>query len=162
MPKLWLENSSSKFETAASEYFELGKRDADLGVIFLTKSSAIDTKSRMRESYEINIEKFEMMLANDVKRILTIGDTSTINGKRWLEKSNTWSPALGASLNCIAGMSHLIIEVIAKSRSSKTAFYSVKTDDEITPEKLNNIVSSILSNDSSNQIHHQGITHIMV
>ena len=162
MPKLWLENSSSKFETAASEYFELGKRDADLGVIFLTKSSAIDTKSRMRESYVINIEKFEMMLANDVKRILTIGDTSTINGKRWLEKSNTWSPALGASLNCIAGMSHLIIEVIAKSRSSKTAFYSVKTDDEITPEKLNNIVSSILSNDSSNQIHHQGITHIMV
>ena len=162
MPKLWLENSSSKFETAASEYFELGKRDADLGVIFLTKSSAIDTKSRMREAYEINIEKFEMMLANDVKRILTIGDTSTINGKRWLEKSNTWSPALGASLNCIAGMSHLIIEVIAKSRSSKTAFYSVKTDDEITTEKLNNIVSSILSNDSSNQIHHQGITHIMV
>ena len=162
MPKLWLENSSPEFENAASEYFELGKKDADLGVIFLTKSSAIDTKSRMRESYEINIEKFEMMLANDVKRILTIGDTSTINGKRWLQQSDTWSPLLGASLNCVAGMSHLIIEVVAKSRSSDTELYSIKTDDEITPEKLNNIVSSILSNDSSNQIHHQGITHIMV
>ena len=162
MPKLWLENSSPEFENAATEYFDLGKNDADIGVIFLAKSLAIDITNRMQESFEVNIEKIEMMLANDVKRILTIGDKSTINGKRWLEKSNTWSPAMGASLNSIAGMSHLIIEVIAKSRSSKTAFYSVKTDDEITLEKLSKIVSSILSNDSSNQIHHQGITHIMV
>lgn len=162
MPKLWLENSSPKFETAASEYFDLGKNEADLGVIFLTKSSAIDIKTRMQESYEVNIEKIEMMLANDVTRILTIGDRSTINGKRWLQNSDTWSPAMGASLNCIAGMSHLIIEVIAKSRSSKTAFYSIKIDYEITPEKLSKIVSSILSNDSSNQFEHQGIIHIMV
>ena len=82
--------------------------------------------------------------------------------KRWLQNSDTWFPAMGASLNCVAGMSHLIIEVMAKSRSSKTAFYSVKTDDEIMPEKLSKIVSSILSNDSSDQIEHQGITHIMV
>ena len=162
MPKLWLENSSPEFETAALEYFDLGKNDVDVGVIFLSKSLAIDIKNRMQESYEINIEKIEMMLANDVKRILTIADRSTINGKRWLQNSDTWFPAMGASLNCVAGMSHLIIEVMAKSRSSKTAFYSVKTDDEITPEKLSKIVSSILSNDSSDQIEHQGITHIMV
>jgi len=162
MPKLWLENSSPEFETAAREYFELGQKDADVGVIFLVKSLAIDIKNRMQESYEVNIEKIEMMLANDVKRILTVGDTSTINGKRWLQQSDTWSPLLGASLNCVEGMSHLIIEVIAKSRSSKTAFYSVKTDDAITPQKLSKIVSSILSNDSNYQIHHQGITHIMV
>ena len=162
MPKLWLENSSPEFETATSEYFDLGKNDVDVGVIFLSKSLAIDIKNRMQESYEINIEKIEMMLANDVKRILTIADRSTINGKRWLQNSDTWFPAMGASLNCVAGMSHLIIEVMAKSRSSKTAFYSVKTDDEITPEKLSKIVSSILSNDSSDQIEHQGITHIMV
>ena len=162
MPKLWLENTSPKFETTAKEYFQLGKKDADVGVIFLSKSSAIDIKNRMRESYEINIEKIEMMLANDVKRILIIGDKSTINGKRWLQNSDTWSPAMGASLNCIAGMSHLIIEVIAKSKSSKTAFYSIKTDDEIMPEKLSKIVASVLSNDSSDQIEHQGITHIMV
>ena len=162
MPKLWLENSSPEFETAALEYFDLGKKEADLGVIFLTKSSAIDIKNRMRESYEINIEKIEMMMANDVKRILTIGDRSTINGKRWLQNSDTWSPAMGASLNCITGMSHLIIEVITKSKSSKTAFYSIKTNDEIMPEKLSKIVSSILSDDSSDQIEHQGITHIMV
>ena len=162
MPKLWLENSSPEFVTAALEYFDLGENEADLGVIFLTKSSAIDIKNRMRESYEINIEKIEMMMANDVKRILIIGDTSTINGKRWSQNSDTWSPAMGASLNCIAGMSHLIIEVIAKSRSSNADFYSVKTDDEIMPEKLSKIVSLILSNDSSDQIHHQGITHIMV
>ena len=162
MPKLWLENSSPEFETATSEYFDLGKNDVDVGVIFLSKSLAIDIKNRMQESYEINIEKIEMMLANDVKRILTIADRATINGKRWLQNSDTWFPAMGASLNCVAGMSHLIIEVMAKSRSSKTAFYSVKTDDEITPEKLSKIVSSILSNDSSDQIEHQGITHIMV
>ena len=135
MPKLWLENSSPEFETAAREYFELGQKDADVGVIFLAKSLAIDIKNRMKESYEVNIEKIEMMLANDVK-ILTIGDTSTINGKRWLQQSDTWSPLLGASLNCAEGMSHLIIEVIANRRSSKTAFYSVKTDDAITPQKL--------------------------
>lgn len=162
MPKLWLENSSPEFESEASEYFDLGKNDVDVGVIFLAKSLAIDIKNRMQESYEINIEKIEMMLSNDVKRILTIGDKSTINGKRWLHNSDTWSPAMGASLNCIAGMSHLIIEVIAKSRSSKTAFFSIKTDDEITPANLSKIVSSILSNDSSDQIEHQGITHIMV
>jgi len=162
MPKLWLENSSPEFETAALEYFGLGKKEADIGVIFLTKSSAIDIKSRMRESYEINIEKIEMMMANDVKRILIIGDRSTINGKRWLQKSNTWSPLMGASLNCVEGMSHLIIEVIAKSRSSNAEFYSIKTDDEITPENLIKIISSILSSDLSNQIEHQGITHIML
>ena len=162
MSKLWLENSSPEFETAALEYFDLDKNNPDIGVIFLTTSSAFEIKNRMKESYENNMDKIEMMLANDVKRILTIGDKSTINGKRWLKKSNTWSPAMGASLNCIAGMSHLIIEVIAKSRSSKTAFYSVKTNDSITPEKLSWIVTSILSNDSSNQIEHQGITHVMV
>ena len=37
MPKLWLENSSPEFETAAKEYFDLGKNDADVGVIFLLK-----------------------------------------------------------------------------------------------------------------------------
>jgi len=162
MPKLWLENSSPEFETAALEYFDLDKNNPDIGVIFLTTSSAFDIKNRMQESYEVNIEKIEMMLANDVNRILTIGDKSTINGKRWLKKSDTWSPIMGASLNCVAGMSHLIIEVIAKSRSSKTAFYSIKTNDEINPEKLSKIVSSILSNDLSNHINHQGITHIMV
>jgi len=162
MPKLWLENSSPEFETAALEYFDLDKNNPDIGVIFLTTSSAFDIKNRMKESYESNMDKIEMMLANDVNRILTIGDKSTINGKRWLKKSDTWSPIMGASLNCVAGMSHLIIEVIAKSRSSKTAFYSIKTNDEINPEKLSKIVSSILSNDLSNHINHQGITHIMV
>ena len=131
-------------------------------MIFLVKSLAIDIKNRMQESYEINIEKFEMMLANDVKRILTIGDTSTINGKRWLQQSDTWSPLLGASLNCVAGMSHLIIEVVAKSRSSDTAFYSIKTDDDITPEKLTILFHRFYQMTQTNQIHHQGITHIMV
>ena len=45
MPKLWLENSSPEFETAAREYFELGQKDADVGVIFLSKSLAIDIKN---------------------------------------------------------------------------------------------------------------------
>ncbi len=162
MSKLWLENSSPEFETAALEYFDLDKNNAEIGVIFLTKSDVFDLKERMQESYESNMEKIDIMIANDVNRILTIGDRSTIKGKRWLQKSNTWIPSLGASLNCITGMSHLLIEVITKSRSSKAEFYSIKTDDEITPEKLSKIVSSILSNDSSNQIEHQGITHIMI
>ena len=126
MPKLWLENSSPEFETAAREYFELGQKDADVGVIFLTKSSAIDIKNRMQESYEVNIEKIEMMLANDVKRILTVGDTSTINGKRWLQQSDTWSPLLGASLNCVEGMSHLIIEVLQNQGRARRHFIQSK------------------------------------
>jgi len=162
MSKLWLENSSPEFETAALEYFDLDKNNAEIGVIFLTKSDVFDLKERMQESYESNMEKIDIMIANDVNRILTIGDRSTINGERWTKKSDTWIPSLGASVNCVEGMSYLIIEVIAKSRSSKAEFYSIKTDDEITPEKLSKIVSSILSNDSSNQIEHQGITHIMI
>ena len=154
--------SGSPFlENELSKEFEISNKEADIGVIVLKSSSANDSKIILRESFEESYDAVLSMLEAGIERILAVGGFSTIQGERWKSLGRRWEPENGNSINSVEGLSHLILEVILRSKSNESRMYSAKLEKEPTSKWLAQKIRMILANEDSNFREHQGITHII-
>lgn len=64
-------------------------------------------------------ESLGIATAHGLKRMIVLGDMSSLEGRRWKTKDETWSSSLGASINSVHGMGQLIVEVLARSAALK-------------------------------------------
>ena len=161
MATIRIVSGSPFLENELSKEFEISNKEADIGIIVLQSSSANDSKIILRESFEESYDAILSMLKAGVGKILTIGDYSTIQGERWKSLGQTWVPENGYSINSVEGLSHLILEVILRSKSKESRIYSAKLGKEPTSQWLANNIRMILANEDSNFHEHQGILHIV-
>ena len=161
MATIRIVSGSPFLENELSKEFEISNQEADIGIIFLKSSNANDSKIILQESFQESYDAIFSMLEAGVERILTIGGFSTIQGERWKNLGHRWEPEYGYSVNNIQGLSHLILEVILKSKSKESRIYSAKLEKEPTSQWLAKHIRMILTNEDSNFREHQGITHIV-
>ena len=161
MATIRIVSGSPFLENELSKEFEISDKEADIGILVLKSSSANDSKIILRESFQESYEAIISMLEAGVERILTVGDFSTIQGERWKNLGHKWEPENGYSINSVPGLSHLILEVILRSKSNESRIYSAKLEKEPTSQWLAQKIRMILANEDSNFCEHQGITHIV-
>jgi len=161
MATIRIVSGSPFLENELSKDFEISNQEADIGIIFLKSSNAIDSKIVLQESFQESYDAILSLIEAGVERILTIGDFSTIQGERWKSLGQRWEPLNGYSINSIQGLSHLILEVILKSKSDKSRIYSAKLEKEPNSHWLAKNIRMILANEDSNFLEHQGIVHIV-
>lgn len=161
MATIRIVSGSPFLENELSKEFEISNEEADIGILVLKSSSANDSKIILRESFQESYDAILSMLEAGVERILTVGDFSTIQGERWKSLGQIWEPENGYSINSVQGLSHLIFEVILRSKSKESRMYSAKLEKEPTSQWLAKHIRMILANEDSNFREHQGIVHIL-
>lgn len=161
MATIRIVSGSSFLENELSKEFEISNKEADIGIIVLKSSTANDSKIILGESFQESYDAVLSMLEAGIERILTVGGFSTIQGERWKSLGERWEPVNGYSINSVEGLSHLILEVILRSKSKESRIYSAKLEKEPTSQWLAQKIRMILANEDSNFREHQGITHIV-
>ena len=161
MATIRIVSGSPFLENELSKEFEISNKEADIGIIVLKSSSADDSKIILRDSFQESYDAVLSMLEAGIERILTVGGFSTIQGERWKSLGERWEPENGYSINSIEGLSHLIFEVILRSKSKESRIYSAKLEKEPTSQWLAKNIRMILTNEDSNFREHQGIVHIV-
>ena len=58
----------------------------------------------LEDIVQVMHESLGIATANGMKRMIVLGDTSSLEGRRWKTKDETWSSSLGASINSVHGM----------------------------------------------------------
>ena len=161
MATIRIVSGSPFLENELSKEFEISNKEADIGIIVLKSSSANDSKIILRDSFQESYDAVLSMLEAGIDRILTVGGFSTIQGERWKSLGQRWEPENGYSINSVEGLSHLIFEVILRSKSKESRIYSAKLEKEPTSQWLAKNIRMILTNEDSNFREHQGIVHIV-
>lgn len=162
MATIRIVSDSPILENELSRQFTISEVNADIGIIVLKTADSVDARLALTQAFEESHNAILSMIDDGIDTILTVGDLSTIQGNRWKNKNEAWKPSYGYSLDSVQGLSHLILEVIMKSKSSKVRIFSAKLVQSPDSEWLSKNIKLILANNTSNFIEHQGISHITV
>ena len=88
-------------------------------LLLVTKRNGHEGILALEDSVQVMHESLGIATANGLQRVIVLGDTSSLEGRRWKTQDETWSSSMGASINSIHGMGQLIVEVLARSAALK-------------------------------------------
>lgn len=88
-------------------------------LLLVTKRNGHEGILALEDSVQIMHESLEVATASGLQRVIVLGDTSSLEGRRWKTTDETWSSTMGASINSVHGMGQLIVEVLARSAALK-------------------------------------------
>jgi hypothetical protein len=75
--------------------------------------------SALEDNVQIMHESLATATAKGLHRMVVLGDTSSLEGRRWKVHAESWDSTMGVSVNSIHGMGQLIVEVLARSAALK-------------------------------------------
>tara|TARA_B110000444_G_scaffold261499_1_gene314260 strand:+ start:47258 stop:47845 length:588 start_codon:yes stop_codon:yes gene_type:complete len=88
-------------------------------LLLATNKNGLNGISALEDNVQIMHESLATATANGLQRMVVLGDTSTLEGRRWKAHAESWNSTMGVSINSIHGMGQLIVEVLARSAALK-------------------------------------------
>jgi len=117
MRKVWcvgLSPDDSRLSSIPNAVFQSTSEGCDT-LLFATTPR--DSKATPSIEHNVNTmhEALGIIGESDIQRIVVLGDTTSLEGRRWKQQGKAWDSSMGVSINSVHGMGQLIVEVLARS-----------------------------------------------
>ena len=88
-------------------------------LLLATNKNGLDGISALEHNVQMMHESLATASAKGLHRMVVLGNTSSLEGRRWKVHAESWDSTMGVSVNSIHGMGQLIVEVLARSAALK-------------------------------------------